>query len=106
MSRTWLSAARPATLWAAVVPVLVGGGLAWGKGREDIFCVTTPCPTGDRFFRWDAFVVTLVAALAIQVAANFANDASDAKHGADDERRIGPTRAVGVTPRGCPAPRT
>ena len=94
MSRTWLSAARPATLWAAIVPVLVGGGLAWGKGREDIFCVTTPCPTGDRFFRWDAFVVTLVAALAIQVAANFANDASDAKHGADDERRIGPTRAV------------
>jgi 1,4-dihydroxy-2-naphthoate octaprenyltransferase len=92
--RTWLSAARPATLWAAVVPVLVGGGLAWGKGREQIFCVTEPCPPGDRFFRWDAFVVTLVAALAIQVAANFANDASDAKQGADDERRIGPTRAV------------
>jgi 1,4-dihydroxy-2-naphthoate octaprenyltransferase len=93
-AHTWLLAARPATLWAAVVPVLVGGGLAWGKGREDIFCVTTPCPQGDRYFRWDAFLVTLVAALAIQVAANFANDASDAKRGADNERRIGPTRAV------------
>jgi len=93
-ARTWLHAARPATLWAAVVPVLVGGGLAWGKGSEEIFCVTAPCPSGDRYFRWDAFVVTLVAALAIQVAANFANDASDAKQGADDERRIGPTRAV------------
>jgi 1,4-dihydroxy-2-naphthoate octaprenyltransferase len=92
--RTWLLAARPATLWAAVVPVLVGGGLAWGKGSEEIFCVTTPCPDGGRYFRWDAFVVTLAAALAIQVAANFANDASDAKRGADDERRIGPTRAV------------
>lgn len=93
-ARTWLDAARPATLWAAVVPVIVGGGLAWGKGSEEIFCVTTPCPTGDRYFRWDAFVVTLIAALAIQVAANFANDASDARQGADDERRIGPTRAV------------
>lgn len=93
-ARTWLLAARPATLWAAVVPVLVGGGLAWGKGSEEIFCVTEPCPVGDRFFRWDAFFVTLVAALAIQVAANFANDASDARQGADDERRIGPTRAV------------
>ena len=98
----WLQAARPATLWAAVVPVLVGGGLAWGKGRQVITCVTTPCPEGDRFFRWDVFVVTLVAALAIQVAANFANDASDAKRGADDERRIGPTRAVAtglITPK-------
>lgn len=91
---SWLLASRPATLWAAVVPVLVGGGLAWGEGREEIFCVTTPCPDGDRFFRWDAFVVTLIAALAIQIAANFANDASDAKKGADDESRIGPTRAV------------
>ncbi len=93
-ARAWLLATRPATLWAAVVPVLVGAGLAWGKGSEEIACVTAPCPTGDRFFRWDVFVVTLVAALAIQVAANFANDASDAKRGADDDRRIGPTRAV------------
>lgn len=90
----WLQAARPATLWAAVVPVLVGGGLAWGAGRETINCITAPCPEGGRFFRWDAFVVTLVAALAIQVAANFANDASDAKRGVDNEDRIGPTRAV------------
>jgi 1,4-dihydroxy-2-naphthoate octaprenyltransferase len=93
-ARAWLLAARPATLWAAVVPVLVGGGLAWGDGRREIFCVTAPCPAGERYFRWDAFAVTLLAALAIQVAANFANDASDAKRGADDERRIGPTRAV------------
>lgn len=90
----WLQATRPATLWAAVVPVLVGGGLAWGEGRETLNCVTTPCPSGTRIFRWDAFLVTLLAALAIQVAANFANDVSDAKRGADDAGRIGPTRAV------------
>jgi len=90
----WLSAARPATLWAAVVPVLVGGGLAWGAGREEINCITTPCPEGARFFRWDVFFVTLLASLAIQIAANYANDASDAKRGADPADRIGPTRAV------------
>ncbi|MBT8203381.1 MAG: 1,4-dihydroxy-2-naphthoate polyprenyltransferase [Acidimicrobiia bacterium] len=90
----WVSAARPATLWAAVVPVLVGGGLAWGAGREDIQCVTAPCPEGAQLFRWDVFVVTLLASLAIQIAANYANDASDAKRGADPADRIGPTRAV------------
>jgi len=93
-ARAWMLAARPATLWAAVVPVVVGGGIAWGNGRKPIACLTPPCPEAARIFRWDAFVVTLIAALAIQVAANFSNDASDAARGADDERRIGPTRAV------------
>ncbi len=74
----WLLAARPATLWAAVAPVAVGGGLAIGDG----------------VFRPDAFLAALIGALAIQVAANFANDASDAKRGADTAERIGPTRAV------------
>lgn len=76
--RAWLVAARPPTLLAAVAPVLVGGGLA----------------IGDDVFRWDAFVATLVAAVLINVAANFANDASDAHRGVDTEHRIGPPRAV------------
>ncbi|MDH3306004.1 MAG: 1,4-dihydroxy-2-naphthoate polyprenyltransferase [Acidimicrobiia bacterium] len=75
--RPWIMAARPPTLWAAVAPVLVGGGLA----------------AGDGVFRWDAFGAALIGALAIQVAANFANDASDASRGADSDR-IGPTRVV------------
>ena len=74
----WLVAARPPTLLAAVAPVLVGSGLAWGDGA----------------FRLDAFVVTLVTAVAINVAANFSNDASDARRGADGPHRIGPPRAV------------
>jgi len=102
-AHTWLQAARPATLWAAVVPVIVGGGLAWGTGREEIFCVTTPCPQGERVFRWDVLVITLIAAVAIQVAANFANDVSDSRQGADTADRIGPTRAVAS---GLIAPRT
>ena len=80
----WKAAARPHTLPAAVVPVLVGSGLAYGEG----------------VFRWDSFLLALAGALAIQVAANFANDASDARRGADPGDRIGPPRmvALGVIP--------
>ena len=74
----WVEAARPRTLPAAVSPVLVGTGLA----------------VGDGVFRLDAFVAAAVGALAIQVAANFANDASDAARGADPADRVGPPRMV------------
>jgi 1,4-dihydroxy-2-naphthoate octaprenyltransferase len=74
----WLLAARPATLPAAVAPVLVGSALA----------------AGDDVFQLDAFVVILFAALAIQVGVNFANDLADARSGADTEARVGPQRAV------------
>jgi 1,4-dihydroxy-2-naphthoate octaprenyltransferase len=74
----WVLAARPATLPAAVAPVLVGSALA----------------AGDDVFRLDAFVVILFAALAIQVGVNFANDLADARSGADTEARVGPQRAV------------
>src|SRR5262245_20769404 len=85
-AQDWRTAARIHTLPAAVVPVAVGGGLAWGDG----------------VFRWDAFALTLVAALSIQVAANFANDVSDARRGADRPDRVDPPRMVAlgrITPR-------
>ena len=78
-------AARPPTLWAAVAPVLIGTSLAI---RDDVF-------------RWDGFVVTLAAALLIQVGVNYANDYSDGVRGTDSADRIGPPRAVAsglVTP--------
>jgi len=80
MSRagTWWIAARPHTLWAAVVPVAAGAGLARGDGD----------------FRLDAGLAALIGALAIQIAANFVNDIFDARKGADTEDRIGPTRVV------------
>jgi 1,4-dihydroxy-2-naphthoate octaprenyltransferase len=74
----WRTAARVHTLPAAVVPVVVGSALA----------------VHDGVFRWDAFLLALVAAVAIQVAANFANDVSDARRGADPADRIGPPRMV------------
>jgi 1,4-dihydroxy-2-naphthoate polyprenyltransferase len=78
--QAWKTAARVHTLPAAVVPVMVGSGLAYGEG----------------VFRWDAFAWALLGALAIQIAANFANDASDAKRGADTEDRLGPPRMVAL----------
>ncbi len=71
-------AARPATLWAAVAPVLVAGALA----------------ARDQAFEWPRMLVTLLAAVAIQIGVNFANDVADAARGVDTAARIGPTRAV------------
>ncbi len=61
-----------------MAPVTVGTGLAVGDGA----------------FRPDAFLMTLIVGVAIQVAANFANDASDAARAADTPDRLGPRRMV------------
>lgn len=76
----WLAGTRPRTLPAAVVPVLIGSGVAAGYGE---------------FSRWRAALALLVA-LALQVGVNFANDYSDGVRGSDAaERRVGPVRLVG-----------
>ena len=75
--RDWLAGTRPRTLPAAVVPVLIGTGVAFGYGK---------------FSAWRA-VLALVVALALQIGVNFANDYSDGVRGSD-ERRVGPTRLV------------
>lgn len=77
MSAWWL-AARPKTLTAAAVPVLVGVGVAYaGQGVD-----------------WMPALIALFASFAIQVGTNFANDLFDYLKGADTEERVGPTRAV------------
>jgi 1,4-dihydroxy-2-naphthoate octaprenyltransferase len=82
-AREWLGGTRPRTLPAAVVPVLIGSGVALGY---------------DRFSWWRA-LLALVVALALQVGVNFANDYSDGVRGSD-ERRVGPVRlvAAGLAP--------
>lgn len=80
--KTWVAGARPRTLPAAVVPVLVGTACAVGEVRSGLV-----------FWRAGA---ALVVALALQVATNFANDYSDGIRGTDAaERRVGPVRLVG-----------
>jgi 1,4-dihydroxy-2-naphthoate polyprenyltransferase len=79
-AREWLAGTRPRTLPAAVVPVLIGSGVAAGYGK---------------FSLWRAALALLVA-LALQVGVNFANDYSDGVRGSDSaERRVGPLRLVG-----------
>ena len=80
--RIWLLAARPATLPASVAPVLVGTAAAVGVGGLD-----APLREG-------AFIAALVAALLLQIGTNFANDLFDFERGADNEGRLGPTRAT------------
>lgn len=77
-ARDWLLAARPATLTAAVVPVMVGTAVAYASGG----------------LRIDTALVALLGAMLIQIGTNFANDVFDAEKGADTERRMGPKRAV------------
>ncbi|MFY9862516.1 MAG: 1,4-dihydroxy-2-naphthoate polyprenyltransferase [Trebonia sp.] len=79
-AREWLAGTRPRTLPAAVVPVLIGSGVAAGYGE---------------FSLWRA-ALALVVALALQIGVNFANDYSDGVRGSDSaERRVGPMRLVG-----------
>jgi len=78
-SRAWILAARPATLPAAVVPVLVGAAAALSEGAR---------------FRGLVFMMTLICAVLIQIGTNFANDYSDFARGADNEGRLGPVRVT------------
>jgi 1,4-dihydroxy-2-naphthoate octaprenyltransferase len=72
--RRWVLAARPRTLPAAMVPVIVG--------------VTLIRP---RTINWGNSLLCLVVALALQVGTNYANDYSDGVRGTD-EVRVGPFR--------------
>jgi 1,4-dihydroxy-2-naphthoate octaprenyltransferase len=82
--------ARPRTLPAAVVPVLVGTAAAhpWShrSGRLGP-------PAGLGVNAWWCALGALVVALAIQVGTNYANDYSDGIRGTDDAR-VGPVRLV------------
>ena len=71
----WVEAARPRTLPAAIVPVLVGTA------------------AGGVFLPW-RFAGALVVSLALQVAVNYANDYFDGVGGVDTPDRVGPRRAV------------
>ncbi len=89
----WIAGARPRTLPAAVVPVLVGTAAA--AGMEGV-------TTGLKGVVLWRFAAALVVSLALQVGVNYANDYSDGVRGTDDER-VGPMRLVasGAKPAGA-----
>jgi 1,4-dihydroxy-2-naphthoate polyprenyltransferase len=75
--KDWVAGARPRTLPAAVVPVVVGSGVA----------------AGYHSFSWWRALLALAVSLALQVGVNYANDYSDGVRGTD-EVRVGPVRLV------------
>jgi len=84
----WWMGARPRTLVAAVVPVLVGASWA-GRGAISI----------------PRSLLALVVAVALQIAVNYANDYFDGVSGVDTAARLGPRRLVasGLAPAGAVA---
>ncbi len=78
MANRWVLGARPRTLPASVVPVVVGTAAAFGLGAH---------------VHWWRALAAGVVALALQIATNYANDYSDGVKGTDDVR-VGPVRLV------------
>jgi len=71
--RVWWNGARPRTLGAGVMPVLVGTAAAG-------------------HVIWWRFAAALIVAAGLQVGVNYANDAFDALRGVDTHARVGPQR--------------
>ena len=76
--RHWLEAARPKTLPAAIIPVMVGTALAAAHHSAN----------------YGSAAICLAFALLVQIGTNFANDYFDFVKGADTAARVGPRRAV------------
>jgi len=84
--KIWVEAARPKTLAAAFVPVLIGASIAYQ----------------DQTLNWQVTIVALLCAFLIQIGTNFANDYFDFIKGSDTPDRIGFERATSaghVTPK-------
>jgi 1,4-dihydroxy-2-naphthoate octaprenyltransferase len=79
--KSWILAARPKTLPAAVVPVWVG---SYALLPLDYTLKFSPL----------LFASTLLSCVCIQIATNLFNDAIDFDKGADTENRLGPVRAT------------
>jgi 1,4-dihydroxy-2-naphthoate octaprenyltransferase len=77
-SEAWVLAARPKTLLAAFVPVVVGSSLA-------IY---------DDKFNFLSALIALICAVLIQIGTNLVNDLYDYLAGSDKKDRVGPQRAV------------
>lgn len=77
--KSWILAARPKTLSAAVVPVLATIGL--------VRSLNLP-------IQWWIIACALLSSFCIQIGTNFVNDAMDFKKGADNEKRLGPMRVT------------
>ena len=76
--RIWLDAARPKTLPLALVSILTGSVLAYSTHQ----------------FSWMIAILAFLTATLLQILSNLANDYGDAVKGTDNDKRLGPVRAI------------
>lgn len=76
--RIWLDAARPKTLPLALVSILTGSVLAYSTHQ----------------FSWMIAILAFLTATLLQILSNLANDYGDAVKGTDNDKRLGPMRAI------------
>ncbi len=74
----WFDAARPKTLPLALVSIFTGSALAFSSGH----------------FSLPIALLALLTATLLQILSNLANDYGDAVKGTDNEKRLGPMRAI------------
>jgi 1,4-dihydroxy-2-naphthoate octaprenyltransferase len=101
--KLWVAGARPRTLPAAVVPVVVGSALGYVANRQFIKAIAIPHPANSTLapglgpvyqsFSIVNALLALVVALALQIGTNYVNDYADGVRGTD-EVRVGPVRLV------------
>ncbi|WP_280770948.1 UbiA family prenyltransferase [Salipaludibacillus daqingensis] len=73
--RAWKEAVRPLSLTASLIPLLLGGAMA--------FSLT-------EMFTWSLFILTLLGGLMVQAGTNMINDWKDAERDADNTQGIRP----------------
>lgn len=78
--QAWILAARPKTLTAAWIPVIMASSLAYADG----------------VMKWKPALLCLIFAALMQIAANFINDLIDFQKGTDRSDRLGPERACAM----------
>lgn len=78
MLKHYIQAARLRTLPLSVSGIIVGSALAHKIGH----------------FQWSIFVLAILTTIGFQIISNFANDYGDGVKGTDNEKRVGPSRAI------------
>jgi len=97
--KLWVAGARPRTLPAAVVPVVVGTTAGYVANRQFLAVVVPRGANASVFvhvahsFSIGNALLALVVALALQIGTNYVNDYADGVRGTD-EVRVGPVRLV------------
>jgi 1,4-dihydroxy-2-naphthoate polyprenyltransferase len=90
--RLWVAGARPRTLPAAVVPVVVGTAAGYVASARVVLTSSGRITVGHSFIAANA-ILALIVALALQIGTNYVNDYADGVRGTD-EVRVGPVRLV------------